>query len=223
MRTGFAVIHTAVWVLGGILLVAGFALSGKDMAWLAALVGQSGSPNPRLLEKLRLVPLLSLVTGAELLLLAISLGFVRRRAALSWVDRTPRLGSPQLAVWLLLGGWTAIALVSLNFGAISLLHRQGVAAAELLASDFGDDYAVVRAVRETTPESAGILIKTQRPLQFLLNYDLYPRRFYFYPDRGIPISSIPQAWLDQRHIGWTLEISDTESLHFNLASRKASY
>ena len=223
MRTGFAVIHTAVWVLGGSLLVAGFALSGKDMAWLAALVGQSGSPNPRLLEKLHLVPLLSLVTGAELLLLSISLTFVRRRAALFWADLAPQLGSPHFAVWLLLGGWTAIALVSLNFGAISLLHRQGVAAAELLASDFGDDYAVVRAVRERTPESAGILIKTQRPLQFLLNYDLYPRRFYFYPDRGIPISSIPQAWLDQRHIGWTLEISDTESLHFNLASRKASY
>jgi len=223
VRTGFAVIHTAVWVLGGILLAAGFALSEKDVAWLAALVGQSGSLNPRLLEKLPLVPLLSLVTGAELLLLAISLEFVRRRATLSWVDRVPRLGSPQLAVSLLLGGWTAVALLSLNFGAISLLNRQGVAAAELLASDFGDDYAVVRAVRETTPESAGILIKTQRPLQFLLNYNLYPRRFYFYPDRGIPISSIPQAWLDQRHIGWTLEISDTEPLHFNLAPRKASY
>ena len=226
MRTGFAVIHTAVWVFGGMLIAAGFALSGDDMAWLAALVGQSGSPNPRLLEKLRLVSLLSIVTGVELLLLAISLMFVRRRT-LSWADRALWVGSPPFGVCLLLGGWVAIALLSLNFGAISLVNRskdgQGLTAAELLASDFGDDYGVVRAVRDTTPESAAILIKTQRPLQFLLNYELYPRRFFFYPDRGIPVSSVPEAWLDQRHIGWTLEISDSEPLHFNLASRKVSY
>lgn len=227
VRTGFAVIHAAVWVLAGILLAAGFALSGNDMAWLAALVGQAGSPNSRLLEKLRLVPMLSVVTGAELLLLAVSLQFVHQRTAPSWVERVPRLGSPQFGVWLLLGEWTAISLLSLNFGAISLVnrlkHSQGLSAAELVAADFGDDYRVVGAVRETTPESAAILIKTQRPLQFLLNYELYPRKFYFYPERHIPVSSIPQAWLDQRRIGWTLEISDTGPLHFTLAPRKASY
>ncbi|MGH9427450.1 MAG: hypothetical protein ACRD2L_14250 [Terriglobia bacterium] len=226
MRTDFAVIHAAVWAFGGILLATGFVFSGNDMTWLAALVGQAGIPNPRLVEKLHLVPLLIVVTGTELLLLAVSLSFVRRRA-LSWADRAPWLGSTQLGMCLLLGGWTAIALLSLNFGAISLVnrlkHSQGLTAAELLASDFGDDYRVVRAVRDKTPEFAAILIKTQRPLQFLLNYELYPRRFYFYPDRGIPVASVPEAWLDQRHIGWTLEISDTGPLHFNLASRKASY
>ena len=93
------------------------------MAWLAALVGQAGSPNPRLLEKLRLVPMLTVVTGAELLLLAVSLWFLHRRSAASWADRVPRLGSPQFGVWLLLGGWTAIAVLSLNFGVISLVNR----------------------------------------------------------------------------------------------------
>jgi hypothetical protein len=33
--------------------------------------------------------------------------------------------------------------VSLNFRAINLLHRQGMAAGDPFASDFGDDYAVV--------------------------------------------------------------------------------
>ena len=124
-------------------------------------------------------------------------------------------------------GWIAIAILSLNFGAISLVNRlkvnMGRSAAELIAADFGDDYRIVRSVRETTPETAALLIKTQRPLQFLLNYELYPRRFYFYPERHVPISSIPQAWLDQRHIGWILEISDTEPLQFKLAPRKASF
>ena len=130
-------------------------------------------------------------------------------------------------MWLILGGWTAIAVLSLNFGAISLVNRlkqnSGLSAVDLIAADFGDDYRVVRSVRETTPETAAILIKTQQPLQFLLNYELYPRKFYFYPERGISVSSIPQAWLDQRRIGWILEISDSEPLQFKLAPRKASF
>lgn len=227
VRTGFAVIQAAAWVLAATLLAAGFALSGSDLSWLSALVGQAGSPNPRLLEKLRLVPMLSVVTGAEFLLLAGSLWLFQRRLALPLADRVPRLASPPLGVWLLLGGWTAIAVLSLNFGAISLVNRlkqsQSLSAAELIAADFGDDYRVVRTVRETTPESAAILIKTERPLQFLLNYELYPRKFYFYSDRHLPISSIPEAWLDRRRIGWTLDISDTEPLHFELALRKVSF
>ncbi|HET6961132.1 MAG TPA: hypothetical protein VFJ27_01480, partial [Terriglobia bacterium] len=73
MQSRFAVIHAVVWVLGGALLAAGAALSGNDLGWLAALVGQAGSPNPRLLEKLRLVPTLAVATGVEFLLLAVCL------------------------------------------------------------------------------------------------------------------------------------------------------
>lgn len=197
------------------------------MAWLAALVGQAGSPNLRLLEKLRLVPELTAVTGGELLLVAISLWFLNRRSSSSWADRVPRLGSARIGGWLLVCGWIAIAILSLNFGAISLVNRlkvnRGRSAAELIAADFGDDYRIVRSVQETTPETAALLIKTQRPLQFLLNYELYPRKFYFYPERGRSVSSIPQAWLDQRRIGWILEISDTEPLEFKLTLRKASF
>jgi hypothetical protein len=227
LPTRCAVIQVGSWIFGGVLLAAGVALSGSDVAWLAGLVGQAGSPNPRLLEKLRLVPMLTVVTGAECLLLAVSLWFLRKRTAASWADRVPRVGSAQFGVWLLLGAWTAIAVLSLNFGVISLVNRlkqnRGHSAVELIAADFGDDYHIVRSVRETTPETAALLIKTQRPLQFLLNYELYPRKFYFYPERDISISSIPEAWLDQRGIGWILEISDTEPLQFKLAPRKASF
>jgi hypothetical protein len=220
-QTRFTVTYAAVWVLGGVLLAAGFTLSGSDMAWLAALVGQAGSPNPRLLEKLRLVPMLIVVSGAELLAVAVSLWFLHRRTSPSWADCVPRLGSLQFGGWLLLGGWTAIAVLSMNFGAMSLVNRlkqnRGLSAAELIAADFGDDYRIVRSVRETTPETAAFLIKTERPLQFLLNYELYPRKFYFYSDRATAVS------LDQRRIGWILEISDTEPLQFTLAPRKVSF
>jgi hypothetical protein len=165
------------------------------------------------------------VTGAELLLLAVALAFFHQRAAQLFPGRMARLGELSRGMGLLLGGWTLIAGLSLNFGAISLAKRlsHGLSAAESIAADFGDEARVVRAVRETTPETAAILIKTQRPLQFILNYELYPRKFYFYPERFVPISSIPNAWLDDRHIGWTLEISDIDPLHFELIARKASH
>ena len=227
MRTRCTVIQALAWVFGGVLLAAGVALSGSDMAWLAVLVGQAGSPNPRLLEKLRLVPMLIVVSGAECLLLAVSFWFMRKRGAASWADRLPLLGSQQFGILLLLGGWTLIAVLSLDFGVISLVNRleqnRGLSAAELIAADFGENYRVVRSVRETTPETAALLIKTERPLRFLLNYELYPRKFYFYPERAASVSSIPQAWLDQRRIGWILEISDTDPLQFKLVARKASF
>jgi hypothetical protein len=227
VRTRCAVIQALAWIVGGALLAAGVALSGSDMAWLAVLVGQVGSPNARLLEKLRLVPTLTVVMGAEVLLLAVSLWFLHKRIATSHSDRLPGIGSQQFGIWLLLGGWILIAVLSLNFGVISLVSRlkqnRSRSPVELIAADFGDNYRIVRSVRETTPETAGVLIKTERPLQFLLNYELYPRKFYFYPERATAVSSIPPTWLDQRRIGWILEISDTEPLQFKLAPRKASF
>lgn len=225
MRIRVAAIHAAVWVLGVTLLLAGFALIGSDMAWLSALVGQAGTPHPRLIEKLRLVPLLSIVAGVELLLLAVGLKCLHRRTAQPLSDRGPTPVSLSPGMRLLFGGWIVIAVLSLDFGAISLANRlkQGLSATELVAADFGDEERVVRAVRESTPETAAILIRTQRPLQFLLNYELYPRKFYFYPERSVSVSSIPDAWLDRRRIRWILEISDTEPLHFQLIPRKTFY
>ena len=226
MRANFALMLGGACVCGGMLIAAGFALSGSDFSWLAVLVGQAGSPNPQLLDKLRLVPTLIVVTGVQLLLGGAVLLFPCCRSV-ALADRVPQLAGLQFRARLLLGGWTAIAVLSMNFGAITLVNRLqrnwGLSPSELIAADFGDDYRVVRAVRETTPETAALLIKTQRPLQFLLNYELYPRKFYFYPERHLPISSIPEAWMDQHRIGWILEISDTEPLQFQLAPRKASF
>ncbi|MCI0419534.1 MAG: hypothetical protein L0312_09980, partial [Acidobacteria bacterium] len=187
----------------------------------------AGSPNPRLLDKLRLVPTLIVVTGVQLLLLGGAGLFLPRCRSLALAKRIPRLPSSQLGLWFLCAGWAAMAILSLNFGAISLVDRlrktQNRTDAQVIAAEFGEDYRVVRAVRETTPESAAILIKTQRPLQYLLNYELYPRRFYFYPDRQLPVSSIPEEWINRRRIGWTLEISDEEPLHFELLPRKVAF
>jgi hypothetical protein len=227
VRAGFALMWVAVCVSGAIFIVAGFALSGSDLSGLAVLVGRAGSLNPRLLDKLRLVPTVIVVTGVQVLLLGGAGLLLPRFRSHALAKRVPRPASLQFGMWLVLGGWVAVAVLSLNFGAINLAIRlkqtQHLSAADIIAADFGDDYRVARSVRETTPETAVILIKSQRPLQFLLNYELYPRKFYFYSDRHLPMSSIPETWMDRRHISWTLEISDTDPLQFELLPRKTSF
>ncbi|MBM3801491.1 MAG: hypothetical protein FJW26_04170 [Acidimicrobiia bacterium] len=226
VRSGLAIANAALWVLGVGLLAAGFALSGSDLAWLAVLVGQAGSPNPRLMEKLHLVPLSSAVSGAEVLFIAAGLWRFRRRNDPPLNRRIAPSTGATPALWLLLGGWAAIAVLSLNFRIIGLarrlVERQGQSPAQLIAAGFGDEYGVVQAVRDATPETAAILIKTQRPLQFLMNYELYPRRFYFYPDRALPASAVPEEWMDQKRIDWILDISDSEPIRFSLAPRERS-
>jgi hypothetical protein len=104
-----------------------------------------------------------------------------------------------------------------------LKQNWGRSAVELIAADFGDDYRVVRSVRETTPEAAALLIKTQRPLQFLLNYELYPRS-------SISIRSVPLRFRLFRKLGWTSGVLAGSSkfqiqkpLQFKLAPREASF
>jgi len=215
-----------VWILlcicGAILIAIGCFLHNSDLSLLATFLGQAGTPNPRLLEKLRLIPILLIVTGVQYLLLG-GIGTLRWRSLASSSCKAADLIAPQLVLWLVVG-WAAISTLTLNFGGISLLNRfaQSVSPSEQVALDFGADYQVVRAVRETTAESDAILIKTGRPLQFLLNYELYPRKFYFYSDRSLPISSIPEEWMNRRHICWTLEISDSVPLEFKLLPRRGS-
>lgn len=209
---------------GGILVAAGWSLSGRDLAALAPIVGQAGTPNPPLLRKLQLVPTLLAVTGVQCLMFAAIGIFLSRRDSRAGPNMR---GNYPLGLRLLVAAWAAVAVLSVNFGAISLANRlkqsQSLSAAERTAADLGDDYQIVRDVRASTPETAVILIRTGRPLQFLLNYDLYPRKFYFYSDRDLPIASIPESWMNRRHIDWTLEISDGEPLQFKLRPRKASF
>jgi hypothetical protein len=53
-----------------------------------------------------------------------------------------------------------------------------------------------------------------------MNYELYPRKFYFYPDRALPLSAVPAEWMAQKRIDWTLDISDSEPIRFSLAPRE---
>jgi hypothetical protein len=225
-RTCYLIPVTAC-LLGISLVGLGWTSYRSDLSWLVAILGQAGTPNPRILEKLLLVPPLLVATGTELLLLG-GAGFVFRRRWISvsgdCVSTAPIL---QRIVWLLLVGYSLVVLLTLNFGGLSFVNRfrsfHHRTRAEIIAADFAEDYPVVRALREQTPHSAAILIKTRRPLQYLLSYELYPRRFYFYPDREMPSALIPQDWLDRHQIGWILEISNDGPLQFLLLQRKVSF
>ena len=81
-------------------------------------------------------------------------------------------------------------------------------------TDFGEANGLVEAVRQQTPNDASILIQTQQPLKYLLNYELYPRHFYFHPNPNLNASEIPSHWMNDHHIGWILYIADDEPLHF---------
>jgi hypothetical protein len=213
-------------VSGIVLVMAGFAARGRDFSGLAAIVGQAGTPNQRLVEKTRLIPPLLSMTGGQLVLIsAAALGLRSRRR--TGAAGTVRLKFSQRWLLFLLTAYSLIAILTFNFAVLSLFHRlnrqSGRTDAEIVSADFGEDDQIVELVRSTTPTSAAILIKTQRPLQFLLNYELYPRRFYFYPDREMPADQVPTAWLDHHQIGWILEISDSGPPEFRLTPRKVSF
>jgi len=53
-----------------------------------------------------------------------------------------------------------------------------------------------------------------------LNYDLYPRRFYFYPDPERHAAEIPEEWQERCHISWILEIDDRDPRKFLLVKRR---
>jgi len=119
---------------------------------------------------------------------------------------------------------STVSLLSLNFEAVHLAYRlrqrAGKSQAENAAVSFGDEYGVIKAVREQTPESAAIFVRTARPLQFLLAYELYPRQFYSYPQRSYPPEWIPASWFVKHRIQWILEISDSNPMQFSLRPRQ---
>lgn len=210
--------------LGVALLAAGLAAWDGDLSRLAALVGQAGSPNERLLEKIGLVPPLLIVTGSQLLFAA-GVGFRYRRSR--FLSTSLSLNAGQKLLVLLLAGSSLLAVLTFNFEVLSLAQRfsqqRHHGNIEIAAPGFDDEQRISQAVRSTTPDSAAILIKTNRPLQYLLNYELYPRRFYFYSDRSVPVGQIPPDWLNQRKIGWVLQVSDDGPLWFQLTPRKESF
>ena len=102
-------------------------------------------------------------------------------------------------------------LLALNFGWVSLSTRlvtYGLDRESQVAADLGERYAIVKAVRDQTPENACIAIRTREPIKYLLNYELFPRRFFVYSDPERGLSEVPPEWLQEHSIAWILEIRD---------------
>ncbi len=220
------VLPLACTVAGMLCLSLGLLLARSSSAWLVGFVGQTGTPNQKILEKVRLVPFVLTVTGVEFLGFGcLSLAGLRRerqRPVLSKLN----LATKQHWMIVLLSAYLFIGLLALNFGSVTLWQRMLSARSSnnegRVAADFGEDYDVFRTIQELTPAEACILIKTRDPIKYLLNYHLFPRRFFFYPDPNVAIAKVPMDWLRRHAIGWTLEIKEGDPRHFALRRAEGS-
>jgi hypothetical protein len=207
-------------ILGISCLLLGLGLQHSDPAWMAQFVGQTGVPNPKLLEKVRLMPWVLTVTSVEALCLSL-VSFLDRRRTREYLTRLEsNLRAKQKWMVLCLSLHGLIGVMALNFGSVSLWQRMVTRGfrtnEELVAADFGEHHAVIEAVREQTPQTACILIRTQHPIKYLLNYHLFPRRLFIYPDPHKSVSDVSVEWLQEHAIDWTLEIDDGDPTQFEL-------
>ena len=210
---------TACLLFGIVCFSAAFRLWHADLGWLARFLGQAGTSNPKILEKIQHIPAVLLVTAAE----AVGVGILslcqRRR-----VDNYLRCVGTSLTTrqwyasfWL--GAVLLIGLLALNFGWVSLSSRlatYGFHREAQVASDLGEQCVIVKSVRERTHENACIAIRSREPIKYLLNYELFPRRFFLYSDPETRLSEVPAEWLQKHSIGWTLEIGDGSPTRFVL-------
>lgn len=200
--------------------VIGMQLEHSDLTWIVQFVGQAGSSNPKILEKVRLVPSIVMLTGVEMCCSGLLLLAYTRRIPSYFTHPETHLERKQKLALLIFSGYGLTALLSLNFGIVTLAHRQGIAHGlsneERVAVDFGEDYAVVKVLKDETPTTACILIRTQAPIKYLLNYHLFPRRFFVYPDPDKSVSEVSPEWLQRYGISWTLEIKDDDPRQFVL-------
>jgi hypothetical protein len=204
--------------VGLLVVLLGVQLLNQNLNWLAGYLTQAGVPNPANLEKIRLLPLTLVLTGGETLFLSLLGTAYHKRFSTYLSAAKAKLNKKQRFLLLLLCLYGITTLLALNFSALTLeeslraRHLRDPALAEALR----EEYAVFDALERQTPVEASILIRTRRELKYLLNYDLYPRRFYFYPNDQTEISQIPDEWMCKHRIEWTLEISDNGPLRFAL-------
>jgi hypothetical protein len=215
----FRLLPVTTLILGISFLILGLQLAHSDVAWLAPLVGQAGSLNPKILEKTRLMPAVLTVTGLESLCFSLLLLPYRRRIQQYFEHSERNVEWKQKWVVLLLSGYGLIGLMGLNFGTVTLTQRMAslrFSNEELVAGDFGEHYAVIEALKEQTPQTCHILIKTRNPIKYLINYHLFPRHFFTYPDPDTNLAAVPLEWLQKHAINWTLEIQDDDPRQFVL-------
>jgi hypothetical protein len=213
-------------VLGISFLLIGLQFAHSDLAWLARLVGQAGSLNPKILEKARLMPFILMVTAAQAVCFSFSSLLYRRRLQQYFELLERNIQRKQKWMVLVLSGYGLIGLLGLNFGTVILVQRllslRSSSDEALVAADFGQHHAVIKALKEQTPETACILIKTRDPIKYLLNYHLFPRRFFIYPDPQTNLAAVPLEWLQKHAINWTLEIRDGNPQQFVLLRSQSS-
>jgi hypothetical protein len=200
-------------------ILSGYFFSAGELQWIATFLSQSGSSNPTLMAKVRLIPWLCFLCGCEFGLLA-ALTFSRRKQMERLFSDSWKACSLKEATWIgLLALYGLVALLSLNFYAVQLTTRFFISHEDSkYQSSHGPlEYAAIySAILKETPLSARILIRTDRDEKYILNYDLHPRRFYYYPDRSMPLADIPAKWLQKYKIDWMLEIPTTEPMTFSL-------
>jgi len=212
----------AICLLGAVFFLGGVLFLRKDLSSMAGLFSQTGSGNPKIALRINLLPLVLMLTGIELLVL----GYSGRRLQILLRPRSDGDWGPwyskQIVMGALMGLYALIAALTLNLSAVTVgAHLwSSLNDAEIIKEDFGAASRLIEAVRYQTPENAAILIQTQRPLKYLLNYELYPRRFYFHADPSLNTSEIPSDWMNYHHIGWILDIADDGPLRFVLSKRE---
>lgn len=209
----------ACLLFGLVCFFAAFGLWRADLGGLARFLGQAGTPNPNILEKIQLIPTVLIVTAAE----ALGIGLLSLRHGRRVQDYLRCVGmsltTRQWYASFWLGAVLLIGLLTLNFGWVSWSRRMAVYGFDResqVAADLGEQYAIVKAVRERTPESACIAIRTREPIKYLLNYELFPRRFFLYSDPERRLTEVPPEWLQEHSIRWTLEIRDGSPEEFVL-------
>jgi len=208
-------------------VLAGLALHEPQLVGLAGILSQSGTPNPRNIEKLRLLPPTLLLAGAQAVLLALLDIICRQPISRMVLALFVSLSGKHRAAFLFGAGYLVIAVLTLDFGSMSLVKRfcvnAGLGNQAIVAKDYGKDYVLVRTLQQKTPETAHIFIRTRNDIKYLLNYDLYPRRFYFYPEAEAEIGNIPPEWWDRHRIGWVLDIDDQDPSRFILMERSVRH
>jgi len=210
--------------LGTLAVLAGFGLQDRHLHYLVGILSQSGIPNPKNLEKLRLVPATLKMAGIEAVLTASLILLFQQELSEKLGHLANKLSSRQSLFLGLLSGYFVIAVLMLNFGTVELIRRFQTTGhmrnEEIVESDYGEDHLLVRTLKSRTPEDANILIRTNHDIKYLLNYDLYPRRFYFYPDLEKQAAEIPEEWQERYHISWILEVDDRDPRKFLLVKRR---
>jgi len=73
---------------------------------------------------------------------------------------------------------------------------------------FGDFYKFVENCSEQIPENDNVLLLDG--FSWHINYYLYPRKLYSYPNSSLSLENISKDWLDEKGIKWAISFNNTK-------------